>query len=105
MARNSLVDKARKGRVLVQGGVPLAEAVVDPADPPIDILIKQEEYQKCWLLLPAKVRPVARLWSAGLSWGKIAARVGSTAGAVRMQMDRAFRRVKRRFGPAEGGGA
>jgi RNA polymerase sigma factor (sigma-70 family) len=102
MAYHKLADQARKpaNRRPLLSGATFPETVVDGGDPPGEIVAGQELIAEFLRRLSADERRLAELRAAGLGWDEVAARVGTTPGAVRKQLERAIQRVEHQLGLA-----
>src|SRR5262249_48862794 len=105
MARNKLAFQARQQyrqcrdlrRLDADGAEALAEvAAADPT--PSQLVAGQELLQEARRRLTSEERQLAELRGQGRSWDEIAAELGGTAQARRMQLDRAMDRVTRQLG-------
>ncbi len=100
MAQHNLVDKIRKpsnGIRFLNGALPL-DTVKERGDSPSEIVSGAEWIQKFLCRMSPEERRLAELRAVGLRWDEVAARVGGTDEAVRKQLVRAIRRVKRQLG-------
>jgi len=109
MARNKLAVQVRNqqrqrrdNRRLAQDGAEELEAVVASDPSPIQVLAGKELLEQVRRRLSDEERCLADLRAEGHDWPSIAARVGGTAGARRVQLSRAVERVARQLGLEEG---
>jgi RNA polymerase sigma-70 factor (ECF subfamily) len=100
MARNKLIDQARRpgNRPCAADGAETLGQVIDPGDSPSAVVAGRDLLEEFLRHMSAEERRLAELRAAGLGWAEVAARVGSTAEAVRKQLGRAIERVERRLG-------
>lgn len=105
MARNKLAFQARQHyrqcrdlrRLDAAGAEALAEvAAVEPT--PSQLVANKELLEEARRRLTSEERRLAELRSQGRTWDEIAAELGGTAQARRMQLDRAMDRVTRQLG-------
>ena len=99
MTRNKLASAARRHRRLrrddrrvVEGNRAL-EGIVDDSPEPYEVVADQELLQRARQRLSAEERRLAELRGEGLAWIEIAALIGGTPQARRMQLSRAVKRV------------
>lgn len=104
MARNKLASAARAqhrqrrdNRRVAAGAEPL-QGVAAPGPSPSQEVSGRELLERFRQGLTAEERQLAELRSEGLSWADIAARLGGTAQARRMQLARAVERVAQALG-------
>jgi RNA polymerase sigma factor (sigma-70 family) len=104
MTRNELASAARHqgrqrrdSRRVVQGEAQL-EGVADRTPSPSEELSGQELLEHFRRRLNDSERQVAELRSQGLAWADVAARLGGTAQARRVELARAVERVARELG-------
>ena len=105
MAKNKLASAARsqhrrrrdQRRVAAGGEQQLAE-VAAGAPTPSEVVAGKELLERFRQALTEEERHLADLRGEGLAWGDIAARMGGTAQARRMQLARAVERVARELG-------
>jgi RNA polymerase sigma-70 factor (ECF subfamily) len=104
MARNKLAFQARRNRYqkrnvgrLDTTGVSI-ETLSRNQPSPSEQLSAQELLEKMQNILTAEERQISDLRRAGLAWDDVATRLGGTAQARRMQLDRAADRVTRQLG-------
>lgn len=104
MARNKLASQARRQltlkrdmRRMESNNVPLTE-VPDEGDTPSSHVSAQEIMDKILSNLSPEERQLSDLRRVGLSWDEVAERMGGTAQARRMQLDRAADRVIAQLG-------
>jgi RNA polymerase sigma factor (sigma-70 family) len=108
MARNKLASRARQERrlrrdvrrVAVVSHVAL-EQVADPQPSASEMLSRQELLERMREALSPEERQVADLRSEGLGWEQVAAELGGSAQARRMQLSRGIERVSRQLGLEE----
>ncbi len=108
MARNKLASRARQERrlrrdvrrVAVVSHVAL-EQVADPQPSASEMLSRQELLERMREALSADERQIADLRSEGLGWERIAAELGGSAQARRMQLSRGIERASRQLGLEE----
>ncbi len=106
MARNKVVQAARHNRAQCRGGHAQA-ADVDALDPagteatPSRVIAARELLDRVRSRLSDDERRVADLRAEGQEWPAIAAALGGTADARRMQLTRALDRVTRELGLEE----
>ena len=107
MARNRLVSHARKERRQVRDVRRLA---TDPAaldqvptrqSSPSELLSKKEQLAQLETLLTDEEQQIFNLRTEGLSWDEVAARIGGSGPARRMQLSRGIERLERQLGPAD----
>jgi RNA polymerase sigma-70 factor (ECF subfamily) len=105
MARNKLTSHARKQQAARRrpprsssSRSSDAQQVVDPSPGPSQIVAAEELQQEILRKLSPEERRIADLRADGRSWEEIAAQLGSSAAAVRMQLNRAIERIKRQLG-------
>ena len=107
MARNRLVSHARKERRQVRDVRRLAtdpaalDQVPDRQSSPSEILSKKEQLAQLETFLSDEERQIFNLRTEGLSWDEVAARIGGSGPARRMQMSRGIERLERQLGPAD----
>src|SRR5262245_20178093 len=105
MARNKLAEAARKEhrecrdrRRVAEKAAEHLENVPDSEADPGEILASEELLEQFRRALSEEERQIVELRSEGLSWEDVAAQLGGTAQARRMQLRRAFERVVREVG-------
>jgi RNA polymerase sigma-70 factor (ECF subfamily) len=105
MARNKLASAARDQRRqrrdqrrLAAGGAEQLDGVADDTPSPSAVVAGRELLTRFHQALSAEERRLAELRGEGLAWAEIAAQVGGTAQARRMQLARAVERVARELG-------
>jgi RNA polymerase sigma factor (sigma-70 family) len=105
MAKNKLASAARgqhrqrrDQRRVVGGGAEHLEGVLADVPTPSDVVAGKELLERFRQALSEEERQLADLRGEGLAWGDIAARLGGTAQARRMQLARAVERVARQLG-------
>src|SRR5262249_55399488 len=105
MTQNKLVSAARRGQAQqrdLRRNSPQSEAelaqVADPSPTPSKLLEAQDLLERFQRGLTEEERRLADLRSRGMSWPQIAARLGGTAQARRVQFSRAVERVTREMG-------
>lgn len=107
MARNRLVSHARKERRQVRDVRRLAtdpaalDQVPDRQSSPSEILSKKEQLAQLETFLTAEEQQIFNLRTEGLSWDEVAARIGGSGPARRMQLSRGIERLERQLGPAD----
>jgi RNA polymerase sigma factor (sigma-70 family) len=107
MARNRLVSRARKERRLVRDVRRLAsdpavlEQVPDRQSSPSEVLSKKEQVAQLEAYLTDEEQQIFNLRTEGLSWDEVAARIGGSGQARRMQLSRGIERLERQLGPAD----
>lgn len=107
MARNRLVSRARKERRLVRDVRRLAldpavlEQVPDRQSSPSEVLSKKEQVAQLEVYLTDEEQQILNLRTEGLSWDEVAARIGGSGQARRMQLSRGIERLERQLGPAD----
>ncbi|MBX7165544.1 MAG: sigma-70 family RNA polymerase sigma factor [Pirellulales bacterium] len=107
MARNRLVSRARKERRLVRDVRRLStdpaalEQVADRQSSPSEVLSKKEQLARLEVSLTDEEQQILNLRSEGLSWDEVAARIGGSGQARRMQLSRGIERLERQLGPAD----
>jgi RNA polymerase sigma-70 factor (ECF subfamily) len=111
MARNKLASVARgqhrrrrDQRRLAGGGAEHLEGVPDGAPSPSEVVAGRELLARFRQGLSPEEKELAELRSGGLAWAEIAAQMGGTAQARRMQLARAVERVARELGLDEADG-
>jgi RNA polymerase sigma-70 factor (ECF subfamily) len=100
MARNKLAEAARRqyrqkrdrGRT-VGAGDELLEHIATPTFTPSRVIAGRELWQQFLRQMNAEERQLVQLRSEGLAWAEIAARMGGTPQARRVQLARAVRRA------------
>jgi RNA polymerase sigma-70 factor (ECF subfamily) len=105
MARNKLAEWVRKehrqrrdNRRVAADGAAQLEGVATDSPSPSDVAAGRELLDRFRRGLDDEERELAELRSQGLSWADIAAKLGGTAQARRMQLARAVERVARELG-------
>jgi RNA polymerase sigma factor (sigma-70 family) len=105
MAKNKLASAARgqhrqrrDQRRVVGGGAEHLEGVIADAPTPSDVVAGKELLERFRQALNEEERQLAELRGEGMAWCDIAARLGGTAQARRMQLARAVERVARQLG-------
>src|SRR5262249_27222659 len=105
MARNKLADAARKEhracrdrRRVAEKAAEHLECVPDSEADPGEILASAELLEQFRRALSEEERQIVELRSEGLAWEEVAAQLGGTAQARRMQLDRAAKRIVRELG-------
>jgi RNA polymerase sigma-70 factor (ECF subfamily) len=104
MARNKLTSCARKQQAArrnvqrVDTGLDVEGECVDPSPSPSQVVANQELLNEVRRRLSPDERRLQDLHAAGRSWAEIAAEVGGTPAALRMQLSRAIDRVKCELG-------
>jgi DNA-directed RNA polymerase specialized sigma24 family protein len=105
MAKNKLASAARgqhrqrrDQRRVAAAGVEKLEGVAADVPTPSEVVAGKELLERFRQALNEEERQLADLRGEGLAWGDIAARVGGTAQARRMQLVRAVERVARELG-------
>jgi RNA polymerase sigma factor (sigma-70 family) len=104
MARNRLVSRARKERRLVRDVRRLAtdpaalDQVPDRQSSPSEILSKKEQLAQLEVFLTEEEHQILNLRTEGLSWAEVAARIGGSGQARRMQLSRGIERMGRELG-------
>jgi RNA polymerase sigma factor (sigma-70 family) len=106
MARNKLFDVQRKQRAArrdVRRETPLDDAQMEVPDPtsdmtPSNAAAAKELLQQALDLLDETERQFAIKWATGASWEEIAADVGKSPDALRMQVRRSLDRVAKQLG-------
>lgn len=107
MTRHRLVSRARRERRQVRDVRRLAvepgilEGLVDPRPSPSQIVSRQEQWELLKSSLSDEERQIVDLRLAGHSWDEIAAHLGGTGPARRMQLSRRLDRLERQMGPAD----
>jgi len=105
MARNKLASRARQERrlrrdvrrVAVVSHVAL-EQVADPQPSASEMVSRQELLERMRETLSPEERQIAELRSEGLGWEQVAAELGGSAQARRMQLSRGIERASRQLG-------
>jgi RNA polymerase sigma-70 factor (ECF subfamily) len=105
MARNKLASRARQERrlrrdvrrVAVVSQTALSQ-VADPCPSASEMLSRRELLERMRGALAEDERRIADLRGEGLSWDEVAARLGGTGQARRMQLSRGIERVGRELG-------
>jgi RNA polymerase sigma factor (sigma-70 family) len=103
MARNKLVSRVRSERRLIRDARRLSaepevlEQVVDSSPSPSEQLARHEELELFKSALSDEERAIYELRTDGLSWAEVAARLGGTGHARRMQFSRGLERLERQF--------
>lgn len=108
MARNKLASRARQERrlrrdvrrVAVVSPAALSQ-VADPQPSASEMLSRQELLERMREALSPEERQVADLRSEGLGWEQVAAELGGSAQARRMQLSRGIERASRQLGLEE----
>jgi RNA polymerase sigma-70 factor (ECF subfamily) len=105
MAKNKLASAARSQhrqrrdqRRVAAGGEQQLAGVAAGVPTPSEVLAGKELLERFRQALTEEERHLADLRGEGLAWGDIAARMGGTAQARRMQLARAVERVARELG-------
>jgi RNA polymerase sigma factor (sigma-70 family) len=105
MAKNKLASAARgqhrqrrDQRRVVGGGAEHLEGALADVPTPSDVVAGEELLDRFRQALNEEERQLAELRGEGMAWGDIAARLGGTAQARRMQLARAVERVARQLG-------
>jgi RNA polymerase sigma-70 factor (ECF subfamily) len=107
MARNRLVSHVRKERRLVRDVRRLStdpaalDEVPDRQSSPSEILSKKEQLAQLETFLTDEEQQIFNLRTEGLSWDEVAARIGGSGPARRMQLSRGRERLERQLGPAD----
>lgn len=107
MARNRLVSRARNERRLIRDIRRLAsdpgalEQVATTQPSPSQIASQKEQLELVKASFSAEEQQIFELRSAGLSWDEVAAQLGGSGQARRMQLSRSFGRLERCLGGAE----
>jgi RNA polymerase sigma-70 factor (ECF subfamily) len=111
MARNKVASAARRqhrqrrdNRRVAAGGDEVLGAVAAGDPSPSQLVAGQELLNAFRQGLSEAERQLADLRAEGLTWEEVAARVGGTPQARRVQLARAIDRVARRLGLDEGVG-
>jgi RNA polymerase sigma-70 factor (ECF subfamily) len=109
MARNKLAAQVRNqqrrrrdNRRTTQGGGEELETVAAAGPTPSQVFAGNELLEQVRMRLSDEERQLADLRAEGHDWPAIAARVGGTAQARRVQLSRAVERVARQLGLDEG---
>jgi RNA polymerase sigma-70 factor (ECF subfamily) len=108
MARNKLASEARRqsrqrrDHRRAAGSPEELQRVADTTPSPSQVLAGRELLEQFYQHLSEEERQLADLRGQGLGWDDIAARLGGTAQARRMQLARAADRVARQLGLDEG---
>jgi RNA polymerase sigma-70 factor (ECF subfamily) len=109
MARNKLAAQVRNQhcqrrdiRRVAQGGGEELQAVAAAGPTPSGVFAGKELLEQVRQRLSDEERQLADLRAEGHDWPAIAARVGGTAQARRVQLSRAIERVARQLGFDEG---
>ncbi len=102
LANNKAIDRVRKERHH-GGGLPDGHDPAGSSPTPSQQLLRQDLLDVMKSRLSERERQIFNLRSLGLTYPRIAARVGGTAEAVRMVHDRLIRRLREEFGE-EGSG-
>jgi RNA polymerase sigma factor (sigma-70 family) len=105
MAKNKLASAARgehrqrrDQRRVAAGGEEMLAGVAGNGPTPSQIVAGKELLERFRQALNEEERQLAELRGEGMAWGDIAARLGGTAQARRMQLARAVERVARELG-------
>jgi RNA polymerase sigma-70 factor (ECF subfamily) len=105
MARNKLASAARSQyrrrrdqRRITAAGEEQLKGVADDEPTPSEVVAGKELLERFRQALNEEERQLADLRAEGLAWADIAARLGGTAQARRMQLARAVERVARELG-------
>lgn len=107
MTRHRLVSRARRERRLVRDVRRLAaepgllEGVVDSRPSPSEIVSRQEQWELLRKSLSDEEQQIVDLRLAGHSWDEIAARLGGTGPARRMQLSRRLDRLERQIAASD----
>jgi RNA polymerase sigma-70 factor (ECF subfamily) len=103
MARNKLVSRVRSERRLIRDARRLTaepdvlEQLVDSRASPSEHLARREELELFKSALSDEERAIYELRTEGLSWAEVAARLGGTGQARRMQFSRGLQRLERQL--------
>lgn len=103
MARNKLVSRVRSERRLIRDARRLSaepevlEQLVDSCPSPSEHLARREELELFKSALRDDERAIYELRTEGLSWAEVAARLGGTGQARRMQFSRGLQRLERQL--------
>jgi RNA polymerase sigma-70 factor (ECF subfamily) len=103
MARNRLVSRVRKERRLVRdvgrvvGEPNVLDHVADARPSPSAIASRKEEMELLKTSLSEEEHQVFELRKTGFSWDEIAARLGGSSQARRMQLSRGLDRLEQRL--------
>ena len=107
MAKNKLAHQSRRNRYQKRDvgridttGAPI-ETVSDNQPSPSDCVSANELFSKMQTSLTDEEREISELRRAGLAWEEVATKLGGTAQARRMQLDRAADRITRQLGLEE----
>jgi RNA polymerase sigma factor (sigma-70 family) len=107
MARNKLAHQSRRNRYqkrdvgrIDTNGTPI-ETISDQQPSPSDCVSAAELFHRMQSSLSEEERQISELRWAGLHWEEVATKLGGTAQARRMQLDRAADRVTRQLGLEE----
>lgn len=105
MARNKLASRARQERRLRRDVRRVAvvshlalEQVADPQPSASEMVSRQELLERMRETLSLEERQIAELRSEGLGWEEVAAELGGSAQARRMQLSRGIERASRLLG-------
>jgi RNA polymerase sigma-70 factor (ECF subfamily) len=107
MARNRLVSRARRERRLIRDVRRLApdpDVLANVADrnaSPSEIACKNEQLAQLEASLTDEEHQIFKLRSEGLSWDEVAARLGGSGQARRMQLSRGIERLERQLGQSD----
>jgi RNA polymerase sigma-70 factor (ECF subfamily) len=111
MARNKVTSHARKQTAARrdarrnQKGNQDPQTLADPGQSPSQVVANRELLEQIYNRLSAEERRLVDLQNLGKSWKEIAAAVGGSPDALRMQYTRAVARVARELGLRDSGGA
>jgi RNA polymerase sigma-70 factor (ECF subfamily) len=105
MTRNKLASAARRqhrqrrdNRRVVSGKAEALDAVASAGPSPSSLVAGQELLARLRQSLTEEEQQIADLRGQGLAWAEVAARLGGTAQARRMQLVRAVERIARELG-------
>jgi RNA polymerase sigma factor (sigma-70 family) len=107
MARNKLVSRVRSERRQIRDirrvtGQPDAlDRVADEQPSPSEIVSRKEILERWQALLSDEERQIIDLRNQGLGWDEVAAQLGGSGQARRMQLARGIERLTRQLGIAE----
>jgi RNA polymerase sigma factor (sigma-70 family) len=107
MTRNRLVSRARRERRMVRDVSRLADepgilaGILDSQPSPSEVVSREEQWDLLKKSLSDEELQIVDLRLAGNSWDEIAARLGGTGPARRMQLSRRLDRLEKQIGASD----